>query len=124
MIYGGKKYKAELAKTGKLARLVRQLRDAGKAISIVDSVVDGIESNVQNRTKNTDCDDQHIIALLGAAKCSLLCSVDNRSFKYVKDRSLYPEGVPRVKIYTALRNRKLLKRTDPACLMNVESVSR
>lgn len=120
VVYGGTKYKEELAETVRFMRLLRLLRDAGKAITIVDKVVDDIESTVQNLTENTDCDDQHIIALLGAARCPLLCSVDNRSFPFVKDKALYPKGTPPVRIYTALRNRNLLRKMDPVCLLNVE----
>jgi hypothetical protein len=119
VVYGGTKYKEELAKTEKFMRLLRLLRDSGKAITIVDDVVDAIESTVKTLTKNTDCDDPHIIALLGAARCPLLCSVDNRSFPFIKDKTLYPKGTPLVRIYTSPRNRNLLKKIDPVCLMNV-----
>jgi hypothetical protein len=120
IVYGGTKYKSELAATFKYMRLLRQMRDAGQAISICDSAVDKIEGEVIKLTDDTDCDDQHVIALLAAARCSLLCSVDTRSFVFVKDRNLYPKGTPKVKIYTSKRNHALLKRADPALLMNVE----
>jgi len=120
VVFGGTKYKAELAKTGRYLRLLRLLRDAGKAISILDDAVDTIEVNVTALTKNTDCDDQHVIALLGASRCPLLCSIDNRSFTFVKDKSLYPKGNPVVRIYTSSRNKKLLKKSNAMCLMNVE----
>lgn len=120
VVFGGTKYKAELAVTGRYLRLLRQLRDAGKAVSIFDDAVDEIEASILALTANTDCDDQHVIALLGASRCALLCSVDNRSFPFVKDRSLYPKGCPAVRIYTSPRNRKLLKKSTPSCLSNVE----
>jgi hypothetical protein len=121
VVFGGTKCKEELALTGRYLRLLRQLRDAGKAVSILDSAVDEIEASVLVLTANTDCDDQHVIALLAASRCTLLCSVDNRSFPFVKDRSLYPNGCPAVKIYTSPRNKKLLKRSTPSCLRNVEA---
>ena len=120
VVFGGTKYKAELAEAGRYLRLLRQLRDAGKAISILDNAVDTIEVHVLALTDKTDCDDQHVIALLGASRCALLCSIDNRSFPFVKDKSLYPKGSPAVRIYTSPRNRKLLKKVDPSCLRNVE----
>lgn len=120
VVYGGTKYKAELAEAGRYMRLLRQLRDAGKAITILDAAVDTIETRVCTLTQNTDCDDQHVIALLGAARCPLLCSVDNRSFPYVKDKSLYPKGSPSVRIYTSPRNKNLLKKADPTVLSNVD----
>lgn len=120
VVYGGTKYKSELAAAFKYMRLLRQMRDAGQAISICDNAVDEIESEVLRLTGDTDCDDQHVIALLAAARCSLLCSVDTRSFVFVKDRNLYPKGIPKVKIYSSKRNRALLKRSLPALLLNVE----
>lgn len=120
VVFGGTKYKAELALTGRYLKLLRQLREAGKAVSIFDKAVDEIEASILELTDNTDCDDQHVIALLAASRCALLCSVDNRSFPFVKDKSLYPKGCPTVKIYTSPRNKKLLKGSRPSCLSNVE----
>lgn len=121
VVYGGTKYKAELAMTVRYMRLLRLLRDAGQAISIRDEAVDEIELIVRDKTDGTECDDQHIIALLGAAGCPLLCSIDSRSFEFVKNRRLYPKGTPPVKIYTSARNKKLLKKADPRKLCNIEA---
>jgi hypothetical protein len=120
VVYGGTKYKAELAQTGRYMRLLRLMRDAGQAITICDAAVDKIEQMVREKTDGTGCDDQHIIALLGAARCGLLCSTDARSFEFVKNRSLYPKGAPVVKIYTSAKNKRLLKKSDPHTLRNVE----
>src|SRR5712691_1082194 len=98
VIYGGTKYKAELQKSFNYLRLIRQMKDGGQAISIRDSVVDTFEAEVQKKTQGTECDDQHIIALLGASRCSLLCSDDKRSFRFVRNRQLYPQGMRRVKV--------------------------
>lgn len=121
VVYGGTKYKAELAETGRYMRLLRQLRDAGQAISIRDEAVDKIEIGVRRKTRGTDCDDQHVIALLGASRCLLLCSIDARSFEFVKDRNLYPKGTKAVKIYTSARNKRLLEKADPRTLTNTET---
>lgn len=121
LVFGGTKYKSELKKTVRYLRLVRQLRDGGRAVSIKDSAVDQIEAEVSKKIDGTDCDDPHVIALLAASRCNLLCSCDSRSFPFIKDRSLYPKGSPRVSIYTSTKNRALLKKSDPASLMNKES---
>lgn len=121
VVYGGTQYKKELSRAERYMRLLRQMRDAGQAVAIVDAAVDAIEDAVLEKTKGTECDDQHVIALLAAARCNLLCSVDRRSFPFVKDRSLYPRGalLP-VKIYSSARNENLLGNTDPANLTNVD----
>lgn len=120
VVFGGTKYKRELALAGRYMRLIRILKDAGKAISISDEAVDKIEIDVRKKVKGNKCDDQHIIALLGAARCTLLCSVDARSFQFVKDRTLYPKGAPIVRIYSSNINKKLLKRADPNKLSHVD----
>lgn len=121
LIYGGKKYKEELQLAPRYMKLIRILRDSGKAATICDDSVNRLEEEVQKMTTGTDCDDQHIVALLGASRCSLLCSTDARSFPFIKDRSLYPKNTPSVKIYTSVRNKKLLKKYDASKLTNVTS---
>ena len=120
VVYGGTKYKAELQKTFRYLRLIRQMRDGGQAVSIHDSAVDALEIEVQKKTQGTQCNDQHIIALLGAARCSLLCSGDKRSFKFVRNRQLYPHGMRRVKVYTSSQHIHLLVTTSRSSLTNVE----
>lgn len=110
LIYGGTKYIKELTECYRHLRLVRQLRDAGIAVEIKASVVDEIERGVVKGTTGTACNDQHIIALLAASHCSILCSRDSSSFEFIKDRSLYPKGSPKVRIYCSRRNVGLLRR--------------
>lgn len=118
LVYGGSKYKEELKKTFRYLRLVRQLKNAGKAISISDSLVDKLEGDVRDKVSKTSCDDQHIVALLGVSRCPLLCSKDSRSFQYIKDRTLYPRTMPQVRIYSSSRNKDLLIRMCVSMLKN------
>jgi hypothetical protein len=120
VVFGGTKYKAELAEAYRYMRIIRQMRSRGQAVSIKDAVVDDREKEVRRKTRETACDDQHIIALLGASHCPLLCSGDSRSFEFAKDRSLYPKGAPRVKIYSSSRNAKLLVPMRRDSLKNVD----
>ncbi len=120
LVYGGTKYKNELSKIPRYLRLVRLMRDAGQAVAIRDEAVDELESDVVNKTRGTDCDDQHVIALLGASRCSILCSEDARSYPFVKNRTLYPHGMPRVKIYRSARNATILGKTRKNKLSNLE----
>jgi hypothetical protein len=108
LIYGGSSYKKELQKLDRYRRLIVALRKGGRAIAINDEAVDNIERVVKEKVRGTDCDDPHIIALLAAANCALLCSSDKRSFPFVQDRTYYSKGNCRVKIYTSSRNRDLL----------------
>lgn len=120
LVYGGTRYKNELIKAGRFLKLIRLLRDSGKAIKICTKAVDDLEKQIAKKTVNTDCDDQHIIALLGASKCPLLCSCDVRSYIFIKNRDLYPKKCPVVKIYSGKRNQRLLKSYDSTKLNNIE----
>lgn len=110
LVFGGTKYKAELQRTFRYLRMIRQMQDAGLAVAVRDVEVDLTEREIIQRTEGTDCDDQHIIALLSTSRCSLLCSLDRRSYPFVRDRSLFPDGMQRVRIYSSRRNSRLLIR--------------
>lgn len=110
LVFGGTKLKKELKKAFRYLRLIRQMKDSGKAIAIRDDLVDAEEIRIKDLTLNTDCDDQHIIALLGVSRCPLLCSEDARSYPYITKKEYYPKGMARVRIYSSSRNNSLLKR--------------
>lgn len=118
LLYGGKTFKDELIKSHHRARLVRLMKDAGMAIEIREDLVDAAEAKVKTALAETTCDDPHVIALLMVSRCPLLCSQDKRSFPFVKDKSNYPKGTPKVRIYTGIRNIKLLKPTRPSDIAN------
>lgn len=106
IVFGGTKYKNELG--FRRMRLVRYMAETGLAISIRDDVVDEIEKFVIAKTSGTGCNDQHIIALLAAARCGLLCSLDKKSFSYIKNKKFYPKDAVRVRIYSSSKNAGLL----------------
>ncbi|MBF0583226.1 MAG: hypothetical protein HQL80_03205 [Magnetococcales bacterium] len=108
LVFGGTKYKKELKETYRYLRLIRLMSDGGMAKAIKDEIVDEFERNIVKQTIGTDCDDQHIIAMICASRCTLLCSLDKRSFQFIKDKTLYPPNFPTVKIYSSTRNRNLL----------------
>lgn len=119
LVYGGAKYKREVAQGYRRQRLIRQLKDAGKAFEICDDVVDALQADIDVATRGTDCNDQHIIALLIASRCALLCSNDISSFGHVKNAALYPKRFPRVRVYTGRRNGSLIKgKADPDAITN------
>lgn len=110
LIFGGTKYIAELAQSIHRLRLVRRLKEAGIAVQIRDDVVDKIAAQISELTNGTVCNDQHVMALLVAARCSLLCSLDSESYPFVKQAKYYPKGAPRVRIYSSAKNVDLLVR--------------
>lgn len=110
LVFGGTKFKEELGKAYRYLRLIRLMKDSGQAVAIRDDVVDAEEERVKALTDGTGCDDQHIIGLLSASKCPLVCSDDARAYPYFRDRNLYPDGMARVRIYSSGRNQSLLRR--------------
>lgn len=118
LLFGGTRYLKELSMSYRHLRLVRQLRDAGKAIEISTPAVDKMEALILAATEGTKCNDQHVMALLAAARCSLLCSEDSKSFEFIKNRSLYPRGSPKVRIYSSAKNISLLSR---CCRKNIRN---
>lgn len=111
VVYGGSKYKKELQNAG-LVPLFLQLKNSRRAVEIKEGLVDGREAELIDLTQDTDCDDQHVIAILCVSRCLLVCSEDSRSYKFLKLRKFYPKGYKGPKIYRSLNNIGLL------CLKN------
>ncbi|MCB4810592.1 hypothetical protein LG204_04595 [Methylovorus menthalis] len=110
MILGGSKYKKEITHTHKNLILIKFLRDAGMVITFDDGLVDQREKEVVDLTKGTDCDDQHIIALLDISKCTILCSEDIRSYPFIKNKKLYKTPKHNVRIYRYSKHKNMLIR--------------
>jgi hypothetical protein len=107
-VFGGSKYKAELVRAGRYLRLFVQLKTAGRAVEIRPDLVDAREAELIAMTHGTGCDDQHIMAILCVSGCRLVCSLDGRSYEFIKCKTYYPKkgGLP--KIYSSSRNIDLL----------------
>jgi hypothetical protein len=118
LVFGGTKYIAELARSFRHLRLVRLMKDAGQAIEIDGAVVDAAEEVIIANTRGTACNDQHVMALLFASRCRLLCSLDSESYPFIKNRSLYPKGACTVRIYSSPRNADLLQRCRRDAIRN------
>lgn len=109
IVFGGSKYRKELHKCYCYLKLLNEYNKQNKVKMLEDSNVDQIEDKIKKITKNTDCDDQHIMAILFISKTTLLCTTDKRSHSFVKDKKNYPGKIDKVKIYSSLKNRNLLK---------------
>lgn len=108
LVYGGTKFKNELVRALRYLKLIRKLKDAHKACEIDATVVDAKETVVIEQTEGTDCDDQHIIALLSVSGCMLFCSADGRAVPYLHDRRFFPNRRQRPRVYRSARNADLL----------------
>lgn len=116
MVYGGTTYQEEVPLDRwlkKLPQLFRLLRDKGKLAMIHTETVDDLEERVKVFINDSRCDDPHIIALVIASSCRLVCTDDRRSEEFLKSKSLYREFQARVpKIYKRLEHTAMFNRKE------------
>jgi len=109
MVYGGSKYKEELKKFGNhYRRLLVILRKAGKLHEVDDENVDSYHKIICEKSDNKKFNDHHIIAIICASGCKLLCSDDRKSFEFIRDKTLYVNSRRCPRIYNGRRDQRLL----------------
>lgn len=108
VVFGGSHYRKELSKAYRYLRLLRELKNIRKAIEVKQDLVDEKETELLGISSLKTFNDQHIIAIFCISKCRLFCSDDKRADKYIKNKSYYPKGHKRPKIYRSLKNKSLI----------------
>lgn len=104
MVYGGYLRK-EYHQMHKFINLLLELKKINKFHSLSDAENTRIEEEterIRQEIKDADFDDPHIIALVIISKARIVCSEDQRFFKFLKRKEVYPKHVAVPKIYTAL----------------------
>ena len=119
LVYGGTEYKDELKKLRRYSRIFRLLKDAGRAFEVNGIMVDTEHARILKKTRGTDCNDQHIIAIFVVSGCVLFCSEDSRADKHIKNKNLYPKKHPTPRIY---RNRKHTSLLNPKNIMKLRNI--
>lgn len=100
MVYGGSTYRKELERAGKYIKIINALKTGGRVVKLNDKEVDDIEREVRRKINDRYCDDPHLIAIVIASKCAVVCTCDDRALPYLKQSDLYqPHGSKRPKIY-------------------------
>ncbi|MDH1840491.1 hypothetical protein ACEUCT_07640 [Aeromonas caviae] len=99
MVCGGTKYWDELQRIGKYIRFFNQLNKAGKVVKIDDGKVDEKMKELMILCTDPDFDDPHIAALLIVSGCKVICTEDERSYPYIRNKCWYPKGRNIPKIY-------------------------
>ncbi len=113
--YGGTSYTTELARTPKFLAVLGQLNKAGLVWHLDTNSVDKAEKAVRAIETKKDFDDPHIVAMVRQSGCQIVCTLDTRSHKYLKDRRFYERGTQRPKLFTSKGHATLLKdRNIPA----------
>lgn len=121
ILYGGSKYISELAQLKSYLGLFAELRKANKILFIDSNKVDSMEISVSSQA-GVACDDPHIIAILGVSGCELVCSVDVRSYSFIRKTKSYCGTKNKVKIYSRFQNRHLLPNKSAVDKMKLQKI--
>ncbi|WP_143037885.1 type II toxin-antitoxin system VapC family toxin [Nitrosomonas sp. Nm58] len=108
LVYGGTKYKNEMKTAKKYLKFFASLERAGKMVPICDTDVDAYEAKLTELEPNKDFDDPHLIAIVLASGCNIICTNDKRAMPYLKRTEFYKGRVKKPKIYQSIRNVSLL----------------
>ncbi len=112
IIFGGSKYKAELSAMRSYQSLFVSYAKINKVAYLKDEIVDEIQEKVESKIDDPDFDDPHIIAIVTASKCGIVCSNDKRSYQFIKNPDFYPKGVQVPRIYSNASNKDLLNNKE------------
>ena len=105
MIYGGTKYNAELGKMIRILGIVVELARKGRTIRLPNRTVDPIAADLRKRFPDPNFDDEHIVALVMASRCCVVCTNDHCAMAYLRRADVIPS---RPKIFSGHRSHRRL----------------
>jgi len=113
VVYGGSKYFSEISKYRKIFTLLSSIN---KAVYINSDMVDELTKTASEAIIHRDFDDQHLVGLLLASGCKLLCTNDTTAIPFIQNRIFFTSS-KEPKIYHTQKNIKLLspKYIAPCC---------
>lgn len=104
MIYGGTKYNKELKKWGMLP-LIKELETGRKTVHIPNGTVDAIAASLKEKFPEAAFDDEHIVALVIASRCRVVCTDDRTAMAYLRRPDVFTDyAVPRPNIFRGHRS--------------------
>jgi predicted nucleic acid-binding protein len=116
LVIGGTSYKKELMRVASILRLITELEKRGKVVRVEDSVADIEEAAAKKIEPRNDFDDPHLVGLVRATRCRLICVRDPRSHRFLRSTVFYEGTKNRPSLYTRPKNRDLLcERNIAAC---------
>lgn len=107
LVYGGKKYKGELRLMTRYHQFIGEMKRCGRVVEIEDARVDKLAAELKLRVPDLDFNDEHLVAIVAASGCCIVCTDDKPASKFLKLKHLYPLGVKPPKIYNKLSHKKL-----------------
>lgn len=108
MIYGGTKYNTELGRATKVLGIVSELSRQRRTVKLPNDVVDQIADGLKGQFPEPEFNDEHIVALVIASRCCVVCTNDNIAITYLKRIDVFPPGMSRPKIYRGHKSHKKL----------------
>lgn len=110
VVYGGSKYKAELAKLNRILLLFKELKKVNRVVLLDDEKVDKEQVRCESLCNHPDFDDPHLVAIICVARLRLVATQEKRAIPFLKDKDgiFYPKGMPTPKIYSRASNADLL----------------
>jgi len=108
IVFGGSKYKAELARTPKILKFFSVLKRARKLVEVNQQRVDQWQARVEAIFDPRKHNDPHLPAIVSVSGCRLICTEDKKSHALLKSKKCYPKSVVRPSIYSGARNQDLL----------------
>jgi hypothetical protein len=108
MIYGGTKYANELRKLQTYLGVIAELRRAGRTVELPKDKVDAIANRLKAEVNDAAFNDEHLIAIVIASRCCVVCTEDRAAISYLKQPHFYScHGMKKPKIYRSTRNENL-----------------
>ena len=108
MIYGGTKYNEELGRAARYLRFVGELNRKGRTIQMPKQDVDAIAEKLKERIRHPAFNDEHLVALVIASRCCVVCTNDTTAIMYLRRPDLYTaDKVRRPKIYRYRSHRNM-----------------
>ena len=89
LVYGGSKYNTELARAPKFLPYLAELTRIRHVIRIPSPQVDAIAAELKVECPDPEFNDEHIVALVIAARCCVVCTDDNDAIAYLRRSELF-----------------------------------
>lgn len=89
VVIGGAVYSRELKSAARYLRVLNELERIGKVVVLNGDEVDAVEARVRAIEPAQDFDDPHIVAIVEVSRCKIVCTVDTRSDRFLRDARFY-----------------------------------
>lgn len=101
MIYGGTKYNTELGRATRILGIVKELSTQRRTVQLKNTTVDPIALALKVKFPEPEFDDEHIVALIIASHCCVVCTNDKTAMFYLKRLDVFSDyaDAERPKIY-------------------------